>query len=497
MTRRQHCRGGALAALLLLALAACQGATPISLGPTETVAASATSTQPPTATASPQPTATLDSIVIQYTTQAGDSLAVLSARFGVEASEIQGLGSAESLSGLLDPGQVLTIPVVEGPTTPGEWLLPDSEVIFSVTASDFNLEAYVAQAGGFLGRFESYYTNAPQSGAKEVAQVALDYSINPRLLLALLEYQSGIVLGELKDSVQLEYLLGMEDWRHVGLRRQLIWAAEQLSVGYYGWREGSLTTVTFPDSTTLRLDPSLNAGTVALQFLFAQLYPPDAWDTVLDPEDGFLALHQHMFGDPWARAAAIEPLFPPGLTQPSMNLPFAPGDTWWYTSGPHSAWGTEGARAALDFTPPTAAADCRVSLKWALAATPGLVVRSGNGTVVLDLDGDGDEHTGWVLVYVHIATDGRVAAGTWLEADDPIGHPSCEGGPASSTHLHIVRKYNGEWMLAGGALPFTMSGWTAVALPENYTSTLVQGEQIITACRFSCPTGEITRTLEP
>ncbi len=68
----------------------------------------------------------------------------------------------------------------------------------------------------------------------------------------------------------------------------------------------------------------------------------------------------------------------------------------------------------------------------------------------MDLDGDGNEETGWVIVYLHIATEGRVPVGTWLAQGDKIGHPSCEGGKSTGSHLHIVRKYNGEWVPADG-----------------------------------------------
>ncbi len=47
--------------------------------------------------------------------------------------------------------------------------------------------------------------------------------------------------------------------------------------------------------------------------------------------------------------------------------------------------------------------------EWATAAAPGIVARSELGTVVLDLDGDGDERTGWVIFYFHIGTEGRAA----------------------------------------------------------------------------------------
>ncbi len=43
---------------------------------------------------------------------------------------------------------------------------------------------------------------------------------------------------------------------------------------------------------------------------------------------------------------------------------------------------------------------------------------------MLDLDGDGDERTGWVVFYLHIAEDGRVQVGDVLKQGDPRGGAS-------------------------------------------------------------------------
>jgi hypothetical protein len=86
------------------------------------------------------------------------------------------------------------------------------------------------------------------------------------------------------------------------------------------------------------------------------------------------------------------------------------------------------------------------------------------------------------LLYLHIAANQRVAAGTFLQAGDLIGHPSCEGGRATGTHIHLARKYNGEWMLADGALSFTLSGWQAHAGTKPYEGALVNGGETVLAC---------------
>jgi hypothetical protein len=195
--------------------------------------------------------------------------------------------------------------------------------------------------------------------------------------------------------------------------------------------------------------------------------------------DGFIATYERLFGDP---QDYYHPLYEPGLEQPEMILPFLPGHIWAYTGGPHGAWEREAAWAALDFAPSTIVTGCVVSEDWAVAAAPGLVLRSDNGVVVLDLDGDGREQTGWSLLYLHIAADQRVAAGTFLQAGDLIGHPSCEGGTATGTHIHLARKYNGEWILADGALPFTLSGWQARAGSKPYEGALVKEGETVLAC---------------
>jgi len=108
-----------------------------------------------------------------------------------------------------------------------------------------------------------------------------------------------------------------------------------------------------------------------------------------------------------------------------------------------------------------------------------LVVRSDRGVVMLDLDGDGNEETGWSLLHLHIATEGRIPLGTWVEKDDRLGQPSCEGGVSTGTHLHFARKYNGEWILADGPLPFNLDGWIAHNGEKIYEGTLTREDETI------------------
>jgi murein DD-endopeptidase MepM/ murein hydrolase activator NlpD len=338
---------------------------------------------------------------------------------------------------------------------------------------------HVVTRGQTLSHIASRYGTSVQ------AIRAANNSVNPRLLLALLEYESGWITDPGRPTGDAwKYPLGHIDPQRQGLLRQLTWLASDLGNGYYGWRAGSLTELTFGDGSIVRLAPDLNAGTVALQYYFSLRRSGREWAQALSPE-GFLATYSQLFGDPWPY---VHPLYEPGLEQPDIILPFLPGRAWALTGGPHGAWERESAWAALDFAPGSVEPGCVASDEWAVAAAPGLVVRSGNGVVVLDLDGDGREQTGWVILYLHVGSKGRVQAGTFVEQGDLIGHPSCEGGIASGSHVHIARKYNGEWILADGPLPFELSGWVAQAGTREYQGALVKGDQIVLAC--PCATKE-------
>lgn len=416
-----------------------------------------------------------------YYAQSGDSLGVLAVRFGVE---VQDITSQEPLpsDGFIPEGQLLLIPNRLDETTSPLKLIPDSEVVNSPSSVGFDVNNFAQQAGGYLANYqESVYSFGLVSGTDIVEKVAREFSIHPRLLLALLEYKSGWVYGGPQNEQEKTYPLGILDPDSIGLYKQLEAAAGIIETGYYGWREGTMVVLEFPDGSEVRLSAQLNCGTVGLMHFFARQYNFPEWAEALYGEKGLGWTYQNMFGDPWLRAVDFEPIFTPDVWQPELQLPFSPGVTWSMTVGPHAAWGAANVRAALDFGPPSSEPGCNTNWAWVTAAGAGLVVRSENGTVVVDMDGDGFEQTGWNIIYLHIATNQRVPAGTWVETGDHIGHPSCEGGISTGTHLHIVRKYNGEWVPADGPLGFVMSGWRAKAGSASLSGWLVRGDQVVKA----------------
>jgi len=415
-----------------------------------------------------------------YISQPGDTLTALAARFGVRPDQIS---PTQPTVGLLPPGQQLTIPNLLGDPPYPSALLPDSAIIYSPVSAGFQIDVYLTQAGGYLNTYrEKVDVDEWMTGSEIVRRVALECSINPQLLLAFLEFRSGWVRGQPADPAQVDYPIGFYIPDYHGLYLELSLVAKELNIGYYGWRQGTLTYLTFPDYTQVRISPGLNAGSVAVETLVSKLYrKQQEWLEAINGPHGFLELNAEMFGNPWLADASVEPLFPSTLVQPTLELPFAPNEYWSLTSGPHITWNTGTPRGALDFSPITGELPCAVSTAWVTASAPGVVVRSERGVIVLDLDGDGLEQTGWVLVYMHVAEQERVSLGTWVDTNTPLGHPSCEGGQATGTHVHLARKYNGEWLAADGPLPMVLSGWVAHAGELSFEGTLEKDGMIVSA----------------
>lgn len=374
--------------------------------------------------------------VLDYLTQPGDTLPALGGRFGTGSGLIDANLPGQ---GLLPPGVALTIPAPPEETLPGLALLPDSEIVYGPPAASFDVQAAVDAAGGYLSRYSEQVGDETMTGAQIVRRIALETSINPRLLLAVLEFRAGWVTGEPRNALT-DFPIGFEASSHRGLYKELSLVTRQLTQAYYGWRAGSFNHIVFMGAESLRADPRLNAGSVALQNLFARLYAPTGWLEALYGEAGFLALYQRMYGDAWARAAPFEPLLPDSLaaTQPAWQLPFAPGQPWSFTGGPHLVWGLGSPQGALDFAPADEPKGCFISSRWATATQPGVVARSERGLLVLDLDGDGLEQTGWSVLYLHLSDVERLPVGARVEQDARLGRPSCEGGPATGKHVHLA-----------------------------------------------------------
>lgn len=422
--------------------------------------------------------------VVTHQVQYGESLGYIAGLYNTSVDEILAENNVTDAN-TIQVGSLLTISVNQLPTGPADKLIPDSELVYGPGFSHFDIASFVSHYNGYLSAYSEDVGGQLLTGPEIVQLVAQEYSVGPRLLLALLELKSGWVTNPSPYGDGLYYPMGKTDLGWDGLVNQLGWAADQLNRGYYGWQAGWMLNVDFADGTLLQLDPGLNAGTVAVQYFLSLYDTQPGWQSQVTWEGSFISIFHDFFGNPFQYA--IEPLIPAGLAQPDMTLPWKEGEMWYITGGPHGGWDSNSGWAALDFVPSGVDLGCYPSEDWVRSICQGRVLRSENGQVIVDMDDDGFEGSGWMILYMHIGTNDRAPVGTWLEPGDRIGHPSCEGGVSYGTHVHIARRYNGRWIEADGSIPFVMDGWTPVSYEIEYDGALIKGDEVREACECREP----------
>ena len=422
--------------------------------------------------------------LVDYTAQTGDTIPALAAHFNTKTDEIMTSNPIIPVNvTTLPPGLPMKIPIYYQPLWGTAFkIIPDDLFVNGPAQVGFNTVQFVnSQPGWLKNDQEAADGGILMSGGQLVQYVANNYSISPRLILAILEYETGALSQPTNPDPGNLFPLGYNDNMHQGLYNQILWTVNTLNNGYYGWRTGELTSFDLVDGSLVRPDPWQDAATVALQYYFSRTMSLDNYAKATQG-DGLAKTYQQLFGNPWIN---VKPHIPGSLQQPPLNYPFLPGQYWAFTGGPHTGWGTGNPLAAIDLAPPSSVTSCNPSPLWARAMAAGVVARTGTGLVELDLDGDGDVRTGWVLFYLHIATDGSAKVGQHLKVGDPVGHPSCEGGEATGAHVHIARLYNGEWIPASGALALNIEGWIAQSDGTAYQGNLVRYSQVVRACTCS------------
>lgn len=420
-----------------------------------------------------------------YTVQRGDTLGGIALNVDMSVADLRTLNGLSN--DLVRVGQTLVVRVPVKGNAPSIKLIPDSELVNGPGAVNFDLGEYIGKQRGHLVRYSEEVGDETLSGAQIVQRVSEQMSVHPRLLLAALEYAGGWVSGaQTPSGDQLLYPLGYRKTNLNGLYFQLVWAAARFNEGYYGWRLNNRSVVRLEDGSYAFVGDGINAGTAGVQNWLAAISPPATWRDSMrnNGSRSFTAVYRRMFGDPWDFDYGR--LVPAGVKQPSLALPWRKGERWYYTGGPHSAWGRGTPWGALDFTS-SSVAGCRRLSEWVTAMADGVITRSTRGEVMQSLDPSGDDRIGWSILYLHIGSDGRIDAGKKVAQGDRIGHPSCEGGISNGAHVHIVRRFNGEWLNSTGLQPFVLGGWQVAEGGQEYDGALTRGRARREACECKEP----------
>ncbi|MBI9048560.1 MAG: LysM peptidoglycan-binding domain-containing protein [Anaerolineaceae bacterium] len=433
--------------------------------------------------------------LVEYTVQTGDTLDALAAHFNTTVDEIRKENNVlPETTSTLPPGLPLKIPIYYQALWGSSYqIMPDCLFPNGPAQSDFDVIQFVEDQPGWFKNYTAYTGSKTRQGGELIDYLVTNFSVSPRVLLAIIEYQTDALSTPVPiDEEENPYPLGFEDDLHVGLYNQLLLAANLLNNGYYGWRTGNLGEFELANGTLIVPDPWQNAATIALQYYYGFVLDGEAFQ-IATHGPGFVQTYNDLFGEVWT---ACEAHIPGSLSQPAFILPFEDDKPWAYTGGPHTGWGLGEPFAAIDFAPPNTEGGCKPTDLYATALADGVIARKGIATAALDLDGDGNEQTGWVVFYLHLATDSIPPVGTYLQQGDRIGLPSCEGGRSTGTHVHIARKYNGEWIPADSALPFNLDGWVAINGNKDYQGFLKRFGTTITASVSGDVTSQIHREIE-
>lgn len=437
-----------------------------------------------------------DEIPAEHTVQAGDTLFDIAQKYGVSLESLLMVNNIADAN-VIAVGQVIKLPPAPSQATPTFKIVPDSRLVRAPGSRNFDIAGFIAAQPGYIRQVVDEVPTRQANGAdlkltltaaQVVERVSLEYSVDPRLLLAILEYRAGWLSNPQPSEGQITHpLINAENSGGIdrsGLYRQLAWMANELNRGYYGWKTRGLKLLEMTDGTRLVYGSGLNAGTIGVQYFLSLNNTKAVWERDVS-QNGLFRTYYAYFGDPFLQA--VEPLVPIDLQQPPLVLPFAAGKIWYFTGGPHGGWGTGSAWASLDFAPPDErnldTPLCYISQHPITAVAPGIIARSGDGVVMLDLDNDADESTGWTILYLHLAN--TIAAGQQVNTGDILGYASCAGGFSTATHLHIARRFNGEWLPAdcsqcvpGHERPsFVMSGWETVGIANAEYQGFLQNDE--------------------
>lgn len=340
------------------------------------------------------------------------------------------------------------------------------------------IQTFLDEQPGRLKNTRLSVRNRQHTFAEIIVGQTSYYGVNPKVILTLLEVQSGLLSTEETSSDQINWAMGYKgnEGRHAGLRAQVRWAVGQIYTGkrdYPDFRplrfanpadEAEATDDDDDTDTAVQATPTATPEPIELdpppdmdfsEYLIARVLAPTTTPEQLDAQlQLFLETYTELFGDPriapddWP--APAEPFLIRPTEYTARVTSFFDHDapllgrngsisTYWgrdeefiYYDG-HDGWD-------YALAPPDVA----------LAAADGEVVFSGNaddncetGAIVVDHQ-NGYRTLYWHMDSVSVSVGDQVEQG---QAIGVIGNTGCSFGP----HLHLGVHYLG--------VPTSPYGW--------------------------------------
>ncbi|WP_257325694.1 M23 family metallopeptidase [Pseudoalteromonas rhizosphaerae] len=276
-------------------------------------------------------------------------------------------------------------------------------------------------------------------------------SINPKVILALIELQSGLLSDP--DADINNAFAGLSD-EH-GFDAQLEDVVMMLSQRFYAykqWQDSQATPETSKyagEEITNRVNTnSSTAATVALvSVLKKQVLSKDNVNYAKSDLTGFLATFERLFPDSRAQLQRSSKSALQSSNQQfaaasfSMNLPWSSG-YYWYSGGAHSNTGSGYPYSSLDFN--NGSGGWGANTPYVQAAHGGTITRFSSCNIRVT------HSSGYSTNYYHMSnlqysSGDFVQSGAWLgRYANNYYQALCEGGQSSGPHVHFTLLYNGQ-----------------------------------------------------
>ncbi|MEW6569468.1 MAG: M23 family metallopeptidase, partial [Chloroflexota bacterium] len=338
---------------------------------------------------------------------------------------------------------------------PGSDLVSDGQFVWGPNVGYFDIRRYLESLGSPL---------APSSD--DIALWADYTSVNPMILMAVLQLQHGLLLDPATALDRAQVRLWIEDTA-LGL-------ATAFYEHLYTWGSrrpiadmpaAASPIIQLADSTLVQLNGDVTSGTYALLQVLGGAGDLASLQAAISPTDGsgFGPVFGAMF--PGTDLLDTSNNINSATTPPAtlLQFPFPQGATWHF-NGPHS-WNGGSAPppySSMDFYSGGATCSAPPNL-WSVAAASGTSYRPSNYTCWLEID----HGAGWTSSYYHLR---NTYSGGAISQNASLGSIACEicaGGFATGPHVHFSLKYNGAHISLEGAV---LSGWTVHVGPTPYNS---------------------------
>ena len=171
--------------------------------------------------------------LVDYVAQSGDSLDFLAWRFGCTPQEILWANPQipEDVT-TLPPGFPMKMPIYYKEFWGTEFqIIPDAAFVYGPDLIDFDLKAFLQSTDGWFKNYRATINDKSLDAAGVLTYYGENLSLNPKMLLALIEFQTGALSNPRQDASSEGAFLGFDN-NHHGPHLQISFVAKLLNEGF-------------------------------------------------------------------------------------------------------------------------------------------------------------------------------------------------------------------------------------------------------------------------